>query len=380
MRFHVARNRCSLLVASAILLVTSCGASPKKTPSVAPAASPRIVAASASASASPPEGDPEKAYPQCAAKRCTIRRVTDDVKKRLEAIVDHESLTITFEPFEHDFEGSFPTIVNLHWLQSLEISYATLTSLAPLAKLPKLTKLVMHDVVVPSLVSLGGAHALRELELERLGIDKSIAALTSLTELRTLRLKHLALKDISPARSLVNLRHFELDGMTLRDWAPIGALGALESLKIVRSSIEALPDLSGLTSTIELHLEGNQSLVDFTKLSSLPGARRLHLVENRLMSLAPLAKMTSLEDLSIEFSSVKDLKPLAGLQALKTLLVNQDCPLSERSKLQKAVPGVVITEWTPKGGAFIEHSSPTECVLIVQDVSFKESIACPATK
>ena len=89
-------------------------------------------------------------------------------------------------------------------------------------------------------------------------------------------------------------------------------LASLTSLSAGGINIRSLEGFGYATALHTLHLHENQ-ISDVGPLASLTNLERLWLYENQISDVGPLASLTNLERLWLEDNNVADLSPLVGL-------------------------------------------------------------------
>ena len=125
-----------------------------------------------------------------------------------------------------------------------------------------------------------------------------------------------------------NLRAAIVEALGKSANAPITAeeMGTLSELRALNRGIQDLTGLQFATSLSRLQLghyngEGNQ-VSDLSPIAGLTALRHLILNHNLISDLSPLAGLTNLESLVLEFNDVSDLSPLAGLINLEHIDLN----------------------------------------------------------
>ncbi|MDP9801233.1 Leucine-rich repeat (LRR) protein [Arcanobacterium wilhelmae] len=103
------------------------------------------------------------------------------------------------------------------------------------------------------------------------------------------------------------------------DISPVAKLANLEGLYLGYNNISQLPDMSGMKSLKLLNLEGNGS-----KASEVQGAKPLHAGIRGLASLKPLAAVSTLEDLNVDYNDVSSLEGLENSTNMKLLKVSHN--------------------------------------------------------
>ncbi|MBR5882835.1 MAG: hypothetical protein IKY97_05055 [Mailhella sp.] len=149
----------------------------------------------------------------------------------------------------------------------------------------------------------------------------SIAPLAKLTKLTSVDLSEtVQVTDYSPLSSLTGLTELKVrsDGMSgdLTWMKPLTSLKKVEVSSKNLTSFEGIPSLPGL-KTAAFH---NASPADLTPLvESLPNLTSLHLNYCVLSDLAPLSRLANLDFLSLYGATVADFSPLAQSPKLKRL-------------------------------------------------------------
>ena len=97
-------------------------------------------------------------------------------------------------------------------------------------------------------------------------------------------------------------------------------LAAITKLRISRKNITALKagDFNGLTALTELHLWEN-SISDISPLAGLTSLTELHLWKNPVSDISPLKNLTALTELYMDNTSVSDISVLKHLTNLKVI-------------------------------------------------------------
>ena len=152
----------------------------------------------------------------------------------------------------------------------------------------------------------------------------SIAPVAKLNKLTRLEIKADSVEDVSPLSSLTGLTNIKVEvrgmGPDLKWMSGLTNLTAL-SVRAGKSlvSFEGVPSASKLTSGAFILIQQNTSPMDLTPLTALPAMKTLELNGVNIPDLSPLAGLSKLEKLNLNESTVKDFSPLAGCPALKEL-------------------------------------------------------------
>ncbi len=154
--------------------------------------------------------------------------------------------------------------------------------------------------------------------LERLRLDnrqiKSLAPLTSLTQLRVLSLGNNEVEDIGPLSALTNLQTLDLSKNQIRNLSPLTSLTRLEILSVDENRIENIKPIARLYLT-ELYIKNNW-ISDLSPLSSLTTLTNLDLISNRIELVEPLAQLVELKSLRLSGNAIRDISSLSPLQQL----------------------------------------------------------------
>ena len=208
-----------------------------------------------------------------------------------------------------------------------------------------------HGLTDQTLPLLAGLGALEELGTDGIQVtDAGLAALTTLTNLRSASFFHIAFPD---------------QGFTGAGFAAFKALPKLERLTVAGTpfndrGLAAIGQLTQLKEFSTWHTfqtqAGNEHLLALKNLRSLKLGQRLRRYDGKpnLLSLddatlATVAKLTSLETLSLDEVRLTHagLSALKALPALKKLtLLRTDISEADLAKLRADLPAVTI-DWKP---------------------------------
>jgi Leucine-rich repeat (LRR) protein len=136
--------------------------------------------------------------------------------------------------------------------------------------------------------------------------------------IRTLSFMRTALNSLHPLAGLTALQSLDLDGTQVSDVAPLAGLTALQTLDLRDTQVSDVAPLAGLTALETLSLIGTQ-VSDVAPLAALTALETLSLIGTPVSDVAPLAGLTALLTLDLDGTQVSDVAPLAGLTALQTL-------------------------------------------------------------
>jgi hypothetical protein len=163
--------------------------------------------------------------------------------------------------------------------------------------------------------------------------DRELPSLAAFLDVKYLHFYELRAADLSPFSAIPNLRNLKIHWNTkLIAVDAIGQLHGLESLVLV--DVPKVSDLSPLEALSEL------AALEFSGGIWKP---------NHVISLAPIASLTKLEELVLTNLRVKSggLRPLGGCRSLKTLTLSNQFDTEDYSYLSVALPQVQCESFAP---------------------------------
>ncbi len=246
--------------------------------------------------------------------------VPDDLTslKDISALTNLEYLGVAYSHVAN-LEG----IENFPKLVALDASSCKLTSVEGVEKASELIALYLGS---NSLTSVAGAEKLEKLETLEVSSNKleSIPSFKADSKLTNLSLSSNKLKKLE--LNLNNLKSLYADGNEIAEIAVTAPV--LETLNLSDNKLAALDGLKDLTTVETLDLSGNNSISDLTPIAGMTKLTGLGLTftdknpANELVSLEALKDMTELETLTISYTGIKDITPLASLTKLTALTLN----------------------------------------------------------
>ena len=159
------------------------------------------------------------------------------------------------------------------------------------------------------------------LELSYSGLTSldAVLGLSALTELRVGGNPGL---EVSGLSGLSQLRGLEVNDAGLTSLDLVLGLTELESLQAQNNQISDLSGLSGLTQLNQLYLDNN-GLSDLTDLAALADQQsnngnrlQLGLSSNGIKDVSPLAGLTHMGSLDLNYNQIEDITPLSGLTTM----------------------------------------------------------------
>lgn len=125
--------------------------------------------------------------------------------------------------------------------------------------------------------------------------------------------------DISGLEALTGVTDLNLGRNCITDIGPLAGLNGLQRLSLPANRIHDLTALSGLTGLQYLDLNENKVISDLKPLAGLFALRELHVNRSRISDLTPLGELLRLTNLNLEGNQVSDIGPLGRLSALSWL-------------------------------------------------------------
>lgn len=133
-------------------------------------------------------------------------------------------------------------------------------------------------------------------------------------------------------------------------WSHVRGIDSISRLRDLRylyfgssTKIPSVAPLAALRNLRVLHIENFKSVTDFTPLTELTSLESLAVVgsmwrRQRLTTLEPFARMTSLTSLALDSAGLKSLRPLAHLRQLVSLHLGNRLPMEEYAWLAAKLP------------------------------------------
>ncbi|MEO1132260.1 MAG: leucine-rich repeat domain-containing protein, partial [Cyanobacteria bacterium J06639_1] len=202
-------------------------------------------------------------------------------------------------------------LASLPNLKVLDVRSNQITSIAPLANAEQLTELSIGSN--PQLTDFSPLRAIAQLEVLDLSISniEDLSILDGLTQLRELDLSFTALSSLAPLSALTNLENLEIRRTSpkLDDLDFISSLSNLKTLRLSDNSIRSIDEIASLSDLTSLDLASN-AIADLAPLANLTQLQTLDVSDNAVASIAPLESLPDLIDVNLEGDRVTDLAPL----------------------------------------------------------------------
>ena len=212
-------------------------------------------------------------------------------------------------------------LTGLATLELLQLGNNNISDVSPLAGLKALTRLELWNNDISNVSSLLGLTALAELDLRNNNITdvSSLVANDGLGDGDSVHLGGNPLSRISIETHIPSLVQRGVDV----SFDEIYRLPEVEDVRL-RDAVEArlsryvTPDLATLVWLDASDLE----IENLSGLEGAAGLRLLNLDRNRIMDIAPLAKLGSLRGLTLAHNLIEDWTPLGGMDSLEYLAVD----------------------------------------------------------
>ncbi len=231
------------------------------------------------------------------------KTLNDELAKQLSVAVLSKAdlLKISEIDIKNKQIGTLDGIEKCYNLEKLVLINCGTTDISKLSSIRKLKHLSLTGEPIQSL------DPLKHLtNLEFLLIDKfeayDLTALSNLKKLKELRLStNKTLTDIHGLENLTNLESLGLSIMPIRDITPLSKLTNLKTLSIIACDVDNLDAVAGLVNLELLLLLGNR-VTDITPLNRLQNLKALSLSSNLIADVSVLSKFHTLEKLHINWN------------------------------------------------------------------------------
>ena len=174
-----------------------------------------------------------------------------------------------------------------------------------IAGLPALEKLTISDCNLSTVAGLENAQKLIYLDLSNNAI-RNLEPLSSLLNLRTLKMGHNALTSLEVLRNLTGLAELDVSYNALTTLAPLSDCHGLTSLVANNNQISTLEGINQLTGLTVLNVNKN-ALTDVNILSGNISLVELYFSNNSVSNISDLHTLTNLELLTFANNQVESL-------------------------------------------------------------------------
>jgi hypothetical protein len=321
----------------------------------------------------------------------SVLDVTPKVKQDLEARPGHEKLRIILRHGGTDAQLATLAAM-LPWAEAIVLDEPTkVTSLAPIAKLRRLTTLHVNGNAIKTLAPLAKHPALESLTMTctKDFTDNDLSALADLTTLRVLDLRScVTIKDLHGLEKVTDLQALSTYGTPIASIDALAGHAKMRSLHLHDNSVSNLAALAGMPDLAIVNLRGStaasfDALRGLTKLASVdvsrtniksldvlaastglwsldaqdakaltlaslpswPKITMLHIDGTNVADVTPIAKLTSLGYVSFDRTPVKSIAPLMAMPSLKDVTMPAAIPDAEILAMEKAHPGIGLSRY-----------------------------------
>ena len=200
-------------------------------------------------------------------------------------------------------------LINVDWLGLEENE---ITDLSPLKGLIKLNGIGISGNPVSDVSPLAGLISLEQIDAWRTPIS-DFSPLAKLTRLRWIEFgDDRSISALPSLKELKSLRRLEITNCNISDISGLAELTQLEWLSLVNNLISDVTPLSNLKSLEHLNLDANV-ISDVSPLAQLTRLELLYLENNKISDVSPLAGLTNLDRLDLRNNAISDFSPLDGL-------------------------------------------------------------------
>ena len=162
-------------------------------------------------------------------------------------------------------------------LVGLAVEDNLISDLSPLSGLIKLERMWLHENPPMTLSPLEGLISLRAIHSWGTPIISSLSPLAKLPKLQIIDICGGDLSDLSALEGLTGLKELYLVGNEITDLSPLASLTGLTRLSLKHNQILDVSPLAGLSSLTFIDLEDNE-ILDFSPLETLP--ENVHIVRH----------------------------------------------------------------------------------------------------
>ncbi|MBS0603672.1 MAG: leucine-rich repeat domain-containing protein, partial [Verrucomicrobia bacterium] len=217
--------------------------------------------------------------------------------------------------------------------------------------------------------------ALRQLaQLQHLYLSNNqitdIPALESLTQLGTLYLSINRITDISALRKLALLQYLSLSYNEITDISALESLTQLGTLYLSNNRISDISALGNLSGLIKLFLDNNR-IADVSALGNLTQLSWLHLPHNQITDISPIGNLSQLSMLHLGNNQITDISGLANKEDLTTISIVENPLLFIYEKDAERTPQDIkeLKKFLKKQDAFNSYPSESNLSKFIQFIA-----------
>jgi len=191
------------------------------------------------------------------------------------------------------------------------------TSLQPLSRLTRLTRINCSNTPVKTLMPLRNITRLRQLDCSNCPLE-SVEPLRYLTDLEDLILSGTKVNELSTVSNFTDLKRLHLNNTSVDSLDALAGMSKMKDLEFSFTKVTSLAPLQKITSLERLDFSGT-SISDIWHISSLKNLYFLKFEQTLVENLKPLKDLANLHYLFIDNTFVDDLESLNGLPELNKI-------------------------------------------------------------
>ena len=173
--------------------------------------------------------------------------------------------------FTHNSVADLSPVEGLINLIGLAVEDNLISDLSPISGLIKLERIWLHENPSMNLSALEGLISLRSIHSWGTPIISSLSPLAKLPKLQVIDICGGEISDLSPLVNAIGLKELAFAGNEIWDLSPLANLTGLTRLNLENNEIADVSPLTGLTNLISLNLQNNE-ISDFSPLDVLPAS------------------------------------------------------------------------------------------------------------
>lgn len=239
-------------------------------------------------------------------------------------------------------------------MRELDLRHNGIRDLSPLEGFTALTYLNLHsNVHLDSVAPLTDFTDLETLILRNVPIRDQAGVLQGMKKLKVLNLTQTGITDIAALSGAVQLTQLEMADNGIRDISALAGMKGLEVLDLGNNKIESVVALEDHVRILVLDLRENE-ISDIGPLEGLGSLKYLNLHSNNtIASIGPIAGFTNLETLILKHVPIGEQYPVfEGLKKLKRVNVENTGILDETVLRRLQTEGSLVREDIPAYGVY----------------------------
>lgn len=247
--------------------------------------------------------------------KVTMKKMSRDTL----SLLVYDSVEIVFNASEAINAGLLDRQINkILQIDSINIAGSDeITSLKPLSRLTRLTRINCSNTTIANLMPLRNLTRLVHLNCSGCPVE-TIEPLRYLTNLEVLLLDGTKVKDFSTITNFIDLKKLHINRTPADSLDALVGLSKLKDLEFASTNITSLAPLQNNISLERIDFSGT-SVTDLWHISNLKNLYFLKFEQTAVSSLKPLKDLSNLHYLFIDNTLVDNLEPLNGLPELNKI-------------------------------------------------------------